>query len=334
MLYDLENNHIEIQQVDNRSIGIYGASGTGKTNVACRLIEKYAAEMPVIIVDHSASYTEEELKDHSVPASIIVSVQDFQKHTCRFELPMDEEDALDNIADAIIEALNISAKTQWEQLKEACISVYKKKNYITMALLYNELESMSKDIEDSEEKKNLYFLLKRMYHIRKNCFLEIAVGYTEWKNGIHLMQMSWLSERARKDIVRLVLELLWCKARRNIKGKPIQIVLDEYQNLQISGTSLERMLREGRRFDLGIILISQFLPCRTDRKIVQQAYTTLYFRQDETTVELAKSICASAYKEMEEILRNLKRGMCVLKGNYYVNGRPVSNPKPIVCRVV
>lgn len=67
MLVDLEGNSIKIQQIENRSILITGRSGTGKTYVAGKFLETLASEMPVVIVDHSASYTEEELEVHSVP---------------------------------------------------------------------------------------------------------------------------------------------------------------------------------------------------------------------------------------------------------------------------
>ena len=97
-------------------------------------------------------------------------------------------------------------------------------------------------------------------------------------------------------------------------------MLDEFQNLSVrSGTALSAMLREGRKFGLGVWLSSQFLGnySREEMDTLMQAGNMMFFKPVEREMRLIASMID--YNEISiwrNILQDLQVGEAVLKGRY------------------
>jgi len=115
------------------------------------------------------------------------------------------------------------------------------------------------------------------------------------------------------------------------------ILLDEFQNLSIrSGTALSAMLREGRKFGLGVWLSSQFLGNYSQEEIdtLMQAGNMMFFKPVEREMSLiAKLINFNDYLTWHNILQKLQVGEAVLKGRFQLNENLREIETPIVCRV-
>jgi len=103
---------------------------------------------------------------------------------------------------------------------------------------------------------------------------------------IHILQLTNLS----KDIQRLIAEFaLWdffaYATRNGGKNKPLPIVLDEMQNLDHrSDRALDKLLREGRKFGVGMVLATQTISNfnKEQRSRLFQAGHKLFFKPAET----------------------------------------------------
>lgn len=129
------------------------------------------------------------------------------------------------------------------------------------------------------------------------------------------------------------MEILWQRIRADAEGS-LQIVLDEFQELNLEGTAVEEMLREGRKHGLGMVLLSQFPPKSEARDYLEQSSNALYFRpNDRNTMKTARMLSAENPKAWVEVLKKLPVGQCVVLGTYIVNGRKIRTSAPLICRV-
>lgn len=114
-------------------------------------------------------------------------------------------------------------------------------------------------------------------------------------------------------------------------------MLDEFQFMPLkSGSALYNMLREGRRFNLSLLLSTQFIS-NYDKEAIEtllQAGTKLIFRPSEKDVRFsAEIIDGERIAQWRQILNNLDIGEAVLKGNYRLNSNRFNSNTPIICRI-
>ncbi len=106
---------------------------------------------------------------------------------------------------------------------------------------------------------------------------------------MHVLQLKGLALDIQKMVTEFVLWDLWDYAQNTgSKNRPIPIVLDEIQNLDHSSDSpIDKMLREGRKFGLSMILAtqttSQFNQEQRDRLF--QAGHKLFFKPATTEID-------------------------------------------------
>lgn len=114
-------------------------------------------------------------------------------------------------------------------------------------------------------------------------------------------------------------------------------MLDEFQNLSVrSGTALSAMLREGRKFGLGVWLSSQFLGnySREEMDTLMQAGNMMFFKPVEREMRLIASMID--YNEISiwrNILQDLQVGEAVLKGRYCLKTNRREVETPIICKI-
>ena len=334
MLVDLEGNYIEIAAGDNEHMKIIGRSGSGKTFYACRYIESIYDKKCVIIIDFSGSYTQKEFEKSKLNKDILVHEINMKQNKLFLYNGDTQEDVVENMVDALIVTIGIDAMMQRQVLQEACEQILRTKHYISIKLIYDYLDGMDLFIEDVEVKKNVNFLKKRLYHLRKFDSLRVCVGNQNYNTDVHLIQLSDFTQRIRVDMTQMILELLWRSMFQKAESN-VQIILDEFQYIKLKNTAVEEMMRVGRRKGVGITLLSQFNPNKEATDVLEQSATSLYFKPNEQNITaIAKMIESEKFREWKFILQNLSKGTCVLKGEYTINGSERVVSRPIVCKVI
>ncbi|WXG55019.1 MAG: hypothetical protein RNU03_10230 [Candidatus Sedimenticola sp. (ex Thyasira tokunagai)] len=138
-------------------------------------------------------------------------------------------------------------------------------------------------------------------------------------NWVHVLQLKGLALDIQKMVTEFVLWDLWDYAQNTgSKNRPIPIVLDEIQNLDHSSDSpIDKMLREGRKFGLSMILAtqttSQFNQEQRDRLF--QAGHKLFFKPATTEIDrfahlLTQSTTGISKADWGQRLARLEKGQC------------------------
>jgi len=332
MLRDMEGNEITPDTVLNRHKKITGGSGTGKTYFSVREIEEESRYGTVYVLDFSGSYDEEELRKNEFKQTESVTIWNPKDYPVCISGGNTDEEVIENMTDAVITIFHVGSMMQQKIINMACNVVLSRYGYISFRELFSQLSKIEEEIEDMDEKKNINFLLSKLYHLRKIGLLRIVSISDGFSSGVNILQLSNFSERICRTLAQFFLEIKWREIRHAPKRR--QIVLDEFQLLQIKGTAIEEMLREGRKYGLGLTLLSQFAPRKENIDVFEQAATSLFFAPNEHSVKtVAQMIDPMEYKVWIPVLRHLERGMCVLTGRYSVNHGQQTD-KPIICRVV
>lgn len=332
MLKDLEGNEVSMEFIENRHIKVTGKSGTGKTYWVCQEIGKFVSnQIPVLIVDFSGSYTDRELEKNFRKNQKISIATSNPKITP--VIISAGKNTVENVTDALIQILDVQSMLQRKLLEEISWNVLKQSGYISFKRLYDELLKLGSGEEESERGKNISFLMSRLYYLRNIDSFRVAMGTAKRKADVVIMQFSDYPERIRKSLAQFFLEIEW----RNIceDEKQVQIILDEFQVLPLEGTAIEEMLREGRKYGVGMILLSQYEPRSEAKNILEQAATSIYFQPNERNIiSTAQAISREQYREWIPILKKLTIGTCVLSGEYSVNGHRLTQNRPLVCKVM
>lgn len=126
-------------------------------------------------------------------------------------------------------------------------------------------------------------------------------------------------------VCNLLLDLLWRDAR-NRQANSAQdafLVLDEYQHLDLSHDKapLPNILREGRRYNLSVILSTQNLSGFTakEKGLINQAATKIYFRQTKRDAyEITRGFPDKERGALANTLASLSVGQCCAEGVFSV----------------
>ena len=119
----------------------------------------------------------------------------------------------------------------------------------------------------------------------------------------------------RKLLVEVLLRMIWDR-RTSVAADgqcPLALLLDECQNLNWSQDGmLVRILREGRKFEIGGWFASQWVENEHAKAALRQAAVQMHFRQDkETALKLARLLTVNAPEKKAQyahLIRSLKRG--------------------------
>lgn len=340
MLKDLEKRKIKLVYRPNAHQLITGKSGTGKTFYCCRkLEEKIRKDKAILLIDYSSSYTEKELQKNKFcykNKTEIFELFDGKE----VEIHLDGNTIVGTITDALIHALNIGSYYQKKILSEAIAEIIRNFGYLKIEHLFSRLERTA-DVEDIsfDCKKNVGHLLTRLAPYKEMCaicFKAVKKEKIAKVAGLTIIQLSSFPELQRKFLTNFLLEVIWREVRAGHQKWDF-ILLDEFQNLSVrSGTALSAMLREGRKFGLGVWLSSQFLGNYSQEEIdtLMQAGNMMFFRPVEREMRLIASMID--YNEISiwhNILQNLQVGEAVLKGRYQLNENLREIETPIVCQV-
>lgn len=147
---------------------------------------------------------------------------------------------------------------------------------------------------------------------------------------INVISFAGMDKITQATLVEVILSYLWRKIPLSDNEDETILVVDEYQNLMLGEESILRaVLREGRKFNIGLLLATQTLNVfdKATRSVINQAATHLYFRPEVNEIRnVAKEIDPTNIQKWMCILRNLKRGEAVAVGEFTISGREVCHP--------
>lgn len=339
MLRDLERRKIRISKIPNSHLLILGKSGEGKTYFCCRKIEEDLREgKNVVIFDYSNSYSLPELRKCKFRYTESVRIINPLEKKSDFLFRMERLESA--LLDSFVNALRILSYYQKKLLREAIFRVVESTDSLTIPALIECLEEMTGEEISLESEKNIGHLLTRLGPYSECDNIRMAtrdpVCNVGEKENVTIIQLSDFAELQRKFLTEFLAEMFWREVR-NGYGKADIVLFDEFQNMQITpGSALSAMLREGRKFGLGVYLSSQFLGNYNREAVdtLMQAGNMFFFKPVQREMKfIAGLIDPDHIPEWRNILQNLQVGEAVLKGRYCLNSNIKEIETPIICKV-
>lgn len=343
---DKENNVIEFNHRPNEHIFLWGQSGQGKSYFICRQIEQEAkAGKKVLVLDYSGSYTEEELEKNGIADRDQVKIWDICKIPQVWRVPSTKKEEYKAIlADSIAAALKIQSYGQIACLHWVLEDYLDRHLFFSFHQLFEDVKRFREtaDIFDvPSDKEPLDKLLSRLcpYGGLENFYVHFCDGVDEYLDKpINILQISGFSHKCRKFLTNFILELLWHETRMSRSKRRFQtVVLDEIQFLSLNEDSaFSAMLREGRKYNLGVIAATQFLSAyeKAEIETLMQAGHMMIFKPNAKDLRAsARIISEEKATEWQAVLKKLKVGEAVLLGEYHVNNCKKLAGTPIVCRI-
>ena len=345
MLGQVVNTNLDIywefdhNDLPNRHLLIFGASGTGKTYAVQAIILELAKYLQnSLIVDYTNGFTTNQLE------TIIRDVLKPQQHIIRreplpinpfrqqcdviegFELPEDPATTAQRVSGVFAEIYQLG-----DQQKSA---------------LYTAIRDGVNEYGDS---LNLAALMQRLRVISNNGGPTAASAasvitkiqpfvdttpfgvedpesweklFSDTNSRCHIIQLAgFMKEFARLITEFALIDLYRYYRAQGDKDNPKVVVLDEIQNLDHRLESpLGQILTEGRKFGLSLVLATQTLSNlgRDERDRLFQASHKLFFKPADTEIRTYAGILADATEERSEEwvrrLASLKRGECYSLG--------------------
>ena len=322
--------HYGHPQLLNRHLLIFGAAGSGKTyGIQCLLAEMAKQKLNSIIVDYTDGFLPQQIepyfrevvkpKNHFlITEKLPLNPFRRQKQIIDPSIPAIEEKSFD-VASRIASIFTSVFETMGDQQSSALIRVLEAGIEEDPQFSLDDLLSMLRD--DSAYGESLANKLEPLirsqpFQTSVNSAWEIMLNNADHR--VHVLQLKGLA----REIQRLVTEfVLWdlydyvCNSGN--KYRPVPVVLDEIQNLDHrSDSPIDKMLREGRKFGLSMILAtqttSQFDQEQRDRLF--QASHKLFFKPATTEIErfsqLLSQATGVAKSEWSERLAKLEKGQC------------------------
>lgn len=150
---------------------------------------------------------------------------------------------------------------------------------------------------------------------------------------VNIYDFNAFDLETQKGLIELLLGTVWRYACRygQISNQNLFIICDEFQILNLGKNGiLAQILREGRKFHIGLILATQTLSgfSKETKALLEQVATRMYFR---TTPAEALRQGIELDANNKEIMRNsllhLRRGQCIVSGLLSAeNGSEISKP--------
>lgn len=328
--------HYGHPQLSNRHLLILGNSGYGKTyTIQCLLAEMAHQGLHSFIIDYTDGFLPTQLEDTFKISTLTKNHFVLQKG-----LPLNPLRRQLKVVDPSIDPFEEGAFEVAIRVTNLFNSVFtmgdQQTAVLTKTIIKGLEESDNFSLDDllplleAEGQTGITLANKLTPFIRCKAFSQ--EGRTPWEDMLnattHKTDILQLTGRAR-DIQRIITEfILWdlydYAGSNGHKNAPIPIVLDEIQNLNHNSDSpIDKMLREGRKFGLSLILATQTISNdnygREGRDRLFQTGHKLFFRPSETEVSSYADLLAKATRDLskndwETRLSRLTKGQCYSLG--------------------
>ena len=322
--------HYGDKRLQNRHLLVFGASGSGKTyGIQCLLAEMAAQGLRSLIIDYTDGFlpgqVEARFKTIAKPKDHFVRTEKLPLNPFRCQrqvidpsLPAVEETPY-HVATRIASIFTSVFDSIGDQQKAALIRVIEAGVGATKGFSLSQLlDALHGDGQYGESLANKLEPLIKSQPFREGVDSAWEGMMTSTDAWVHVLQLAGLA----RDIQRMVTEFaLWdlydYATSTGSQYRPIPVVLDEIQNLDHSSDSpIDKMLREGRKFGLSMILAtqttSQFNQEQRDRLFM--AGHKLFFKPAETEIDrfatLLSQTTGDPKTEWTQRLAKLTKGQC------------------------
>ncbi|WP_257279600.1 type IV secretion system DNA-binding domain-containing protein [Endozoicomonas sp. ISHI1] len=321
--------HYGHKQLANRHLLLFGTSGSGKTyGIQCLLSELAKQHIRSVIIDYTDGFlpnqVEEQFSEFTVPKNHFVvtdklPLNPFRKQTQIIDpsIPPIEESAYQvatRVA-SIFASVFMIGDQQFAALRRVLQEGIERSSDFTFEDMLSGLRNDSSNGETLASKLEPLIEAKPFRQEEDSTWDEMIYSPD---NLVHTLQLKGLGKEIQKMVTEFALWDLWDYAQSTgSKNRPIPVVLDEIQNLDHSSDSpIDKMLREGRKFGLSMILAtqttSQFTQEQRDRLF--QAGHKLFFKPATTEVDRFAQILSQATdiskSDWAKRLSKLEKGQC------------------------
>lgn len=281
--------------LENRHLLIFGGSGSGKTYaIQCLLLEMTKQHQHTAIID----YTDGFLPSHLDPAfvrraapvtHVLVRqpfpINPFQRLTRDEpgigELPEQPHNVASRVSDVFCSVYDVGDVQRAALAKQIELGLIKGGKF--------GLEELLEALEgDPTAPPTLALKIAELVK-QKPFSNEQGSGWQQIFEGSspsHILQLTNLSKEVQRLIAEFALWDFFAYATRfGSKDRPLPVVLDEMQNLDHrSDRAIEKLLREGRKFGVGMILATQTISNfnKEQRSRLFQCAQKLFFKPAET----------------------------------------------------
>jgi len=318
-------------QLANRHLLIFGTSGSGKTyGIQCLLAEMARQRMHSLIIDYTDGFltqqTESRFQEIANPRNHFVITEKLpinpfrrQRQLIDPSLPMIEENPF-QVAARIASIFSSVFETMGDQQTSALIRILEagigEGSGFTLDEVLPRLREDNSSYGESLANKLEPLVKSQPFRVGVDSTWEDML--TEPGHWVQVLQLKGLPSVIQKLVTEFALWDLWdyvCNSGN--KNRPIPMVLDEIQNLDHrSDSPIDKMLREGRKFGLSLLLatqtISQFDQEQRDRLF--QAGHKLFFKPANTEIDRFTQLLSQSTglprNDWSQRLANLKKGEC------------------------
>lgn len=341
MIFEISSGaKIHLLNKPNAHVLYIGKSGSGKTYAICRQMEELiSVGKRIMILDWSGSYSVSELKksDFSLPKDSI-QIIDLKTQKVRFNVMTGDADDSDRIASLGENALGIKGDLQKDILQKATAGVNGEGVHSMAEIQLNLKKQMKRAERDKEFElaRRISKVMDRWQKLSKHDCIDLwdSDGIVPDTEKVVIIQLSSLPLVRRKICMLSVLWILW---ELTEQGKMLfdTLVMDEIQHVDFTADIPSRMVRQGRKYGLGLLMSTQFLAGMdaTSVSTVLEAGNAFYFQQDSANARsVANRISFRKPEIWAEKLHSLDVGEAVLRGCYTVNHNKSKNDKLIVVK--
>ncbi|MBU2589858.1 MAG: DUF87 domain-containing protein [Nanoarchaeota archaeon] len=330
--------HIDIDTLITKHIFITGKSGSGKSYAVAVILEALLdAKVPLVIIDPHGEY-----HSFNQPSEDVAKLQEFQLKPKAY-LGQIEEFSPDIEANPRAKALKLNSQrlTPSEMIK----LLPTKLSNSQLGVLYSALKNLGNEssfddlifeLESSEESSAKWTLINMLEYVKRlNLFSDNGTLPSELVNlnKCSIINLRGIPPEVQEVIVyKLANDLFMERKRGNIP--PFFLVVEEAQNFcpergfgeAKSNAILRQIAAEGRKFGMGLAIISQ-RPSRIEKSIISQVSTQVILKvTNPNDIKAITNSVEGMTFELENELQNIPIGTALITGvidlPLFVNIRP------------
>lgn len=336
----------------NPHLMVLGQSGTGKTySIQCLLLELLKVDIPAVVVDYGQGFNleaaEEQFKRATRVKELWVGRDGLQLNP--LEIRPTDVNGPKNVAVRVASTLrriytNIGDQQQFV-LAEAILECFRTKGIYpaqptTWTRPHPHLDDLSRlldqYISDDEyphrqtaEKVRSHLGAFFMYDTFRSSGTDFDWGSAISDKAVTILQLKGLDGKTQRVVTEFLLwDLYLYMESSGPKPLSLFVVLDEAHNLDFESrdTPVEKIVREARKFGLGMILASQQPKDFSDAAFANTD-SKLVFQVDDDGRRLAKRLAKKTRltpQEVEQTLAGLEKATALF----------VSQNKGVVCKIL
>lgn len=341
MIIGNNNKHnvtLQLEEAENMHILITGKSGSGKTCAMKNLIRMGGSNAKIVVLDFLGNFSDiqEGIDYPCISISVYENGLDINLFGDKYFTDGTKEREADK-ASRIVDIISSLSRRKLAMRQQRLLCHLLLKEFHNNSLMelntQNVLIKICNELSaDNENPVAQDLLAVLQYYVELDIFnTDVSLHQAVNDYGLVVLNLQYFAPDIQKILAEFVLwELSFC---RDMGSTPLYIVIDEFQKMRFDDASvLGRILREGRNYNIGLWLASQFIthaPAVEQDQLMQTA-TQFYFKPADSELRKILSLITSGEKreEWRKVLLRMKPGQCIARGNFYIGEslRPYSHP--------